>query len=113
MKLFIVISILCLIAQAWCYNVLMFCIYVCVDMRWFGKAVPLIAMGKKTVKQPCHVSTLHPLLTQMFQMTVFRNLKHIFKCLCVMIESSPHFYFFLEVLQACGIFSVTSSPFCP
>lgn len=69
MKLFIVISILCLIAQAWCCNVLMFCIYVCVDMRWFGKAVPLIAMGKKTVKQPCHVSTLHPLLTQMFQST--------------------------------------------
>uniref|UniRef100_A0A3B4DP75 NADH dehydrogenase [ubiquinone] 1 alpha subcomplex subunit 9, mitochondrial n=1 Tax=Pygocentrus nattereri TaxID=42514 RepID=A0A3B4DP75_PYGNA len=25
------------------------------NMRWFGKAVPLIAMGKKTVKQPCHV----------------------------------------------------------
>lgn len=25
-------------------------------MRWFGKAVPLIAMGKKTVKQPVHVS---------------------------------------------------------
>ncbi|XP_030627624.1 NADH dehydrogenase [ubiquinone] 1 alpha subcomplex subunit 9, mitochondrial isoform X1 [Chanos chanos] len=25
------------------------------NMRWFGKAVPLIAMGKKTVKQPVHV----------------------------------------------------------
>jgi len=25
-------------------------------MRWFGKAVPLIGMGKKTVKQPVHVS---------------------------------------------------------
>uniref|UniRef100_A0A8B9GQH8 NADH dehydrogenase [ubiquinone] 1 alpha subcomplex subunit 9, mitochondrial n=1 Tax=Astyanax mexicanus TaxID=7994 RepID=A0A8B9GQH8_ASTMX len=25
------------------------------NMRWFGKAVPLIEMGKKTVKQPCHV----------------------------------------------------------
>lgn len=28
------------------------------DMRWFGKAVPLIAMGKQTVKQPVHVSVL-------------------------------------------------------
>uniref|UniRef100_A0A8C1BWT1 NADH dehydrogenase [ubiquinone] 1 alpha subcomplex subunit 9, mitochondrial n=1 Tax=Cyprinus carpio carpio TaxID=630221 RepID=A0A8C1BWT1_CYPCA len=26
------------------------------NMRWFGKAVPLIAMGKQTVKQPVHVS---------------------------------------------------------
>uniref|UniRef100_A8E515 NADH dehydrogenase [ubiquinone] 1 alpha subcomplex subunit 9, mitochondrial n=1 Tax=Danio rerio TaxID=7955 RepID=A8E515_DANRE len=25
------------------------------NMRWFGTAVPLIAMGKKTVKQPVHV----------------------------------------------------------
>nr|XP_029523480.1 NADH dehydrogenase [ubiquinone] 1 alpha subcomplex subunit 9, mitochondrial-like [Oncorhynchus nerka] len=25
------------------------------NMRWFGKAVPLISMGKKTVKQPVHV----------------------------------------------------------
>uniref|UniRef100_A0A3B3QRY4 NADH dehydrogenase [ubiquinone] 1 alpha subcomplex subunit 9, mitochondrial n=1 Tax=Paramormyrops kingsleyae TaxID=1676925 RepID=A0A3B3QRY4_9TELE len=25
------------------------------NMRWFGKAVPLIALGKKTVKQPVHV----------------------------------------------------------
>lgn len=25
-------------------------------MRWFGNAIPLIAMGKKTVKQPVHVS---------------------------------------------------------
>ncbi|XP_067292066.1 NADH dehydrogenase [ubiquinone] 1 alpha subcomplex subunit 9, mitochondrial [Pseudorasbora parva] len=25
------------------------------NMRWFGKAVPLIGMGKKTVKQPVHV----------------------------------------------------------
>ncbi|XP_063053173.1 NADH dehydrogenase [ubiquinone] 1 alpha subcomplex subunit 9, mitochondrial [Engraulis encrasicolus] len=25
------------------------------NMRWFGKGVPLIAMGKKTVKQPVHV----------------------------------------------------------
>uniref|UniRef100_A0A8C1BWG5 NADH dehydrogenase [ubiquinone] 1 alpha subcomplex subunit 9, mitochondrial n=1 Tax=Cyprinus carpio carpio TaxID=630221 RepID=A0A8C1BWG5_CYPCA len=25
------------------------------NMRWFGKAVPLIAMGKQTVKQPVHV----------------------------------------------------------
>ena len=25
-------------------------------MRWFGKAVPLISMGKDTVKQPVHVS---------------------------------------------------------
>lgn len=32
------------------------CVCVCIDMRWFGKAMPLIAMGKKTVKQPCHVS---------------------------------------------------------
>lgn len=28
-------------------------------MRWFGKAVPLISMGKKTVKQPVHVSILN------------------------------------------------------
>lgn len=26
------------------------------DMRWFGNAIPLISMGKKTVKQPVHVS---------------------------------------------------------
>ncbi|XP_026878037.2 NADH dehydrogenase [ubiquinone] 1 alpha subcomplex subunit 9, mitochondrial [Electrophorus electricus] len=26
------------------------------NMRWFGKAIPLIAMGKKTVKQPCNVT---------------------------------------------------------
>uniref|UniRef100_A0A8C8JA31 NADH dehydrogenase [ubiquinone] 1 alpha subcomplex subunit 9, mitochondrial n=1 Tax=Oncorhynchus tshawytscha TaxID=74940 RepID=A0A8C8JA31_ONCTS len=26
------------------------------NMRWFGSAVPLISMGKKTVKQPVHVS---------------------------------------------------------
>ena len=26
------------------------------DLRWFGSAVPLIAMGKKTEKQPVHVS---------------------------------------------------------
>ncbi|KAI1888538.1 hypothetical protein AGOR_G00186200 [Albula goreensis] len=25
------------------------------NMRWFGKAVPMIALGKKTVKQPVHV----------------------------------------------------------
>ncbi|KAJ8269085.1 hypothetical protein COCON_G00116920 [Conger conger] len=25
------------------------------NMRWFGKAVPLIALGKKTTKQPVHV----------------------------------------------------------
>ncbi|KAJ8391067.1 hypothetical protein AAFF_G00096880 [Aldrovandia affinis] len=25
------------------------------NMRWFGKAVPMIAMGKQTVKQPVHV----------------------------------------------------------
>lgn len=26
------------------------------DMRWFGNAIPLLALGKKTVKQPVHVS---------------------------------------------------------
>lgn len=37
-----------------CLNVCFFLCYT--DMRWFGKAVPLISMGKKTVKQPVHVS---------------------------------------------------------
>ncbi|XP_057691697.1 NADH dehydrogenase [ubiquinone] 1 alpha subcomplex subunit 9, mitochondrial isoform X1 [Corythoichthys intestinalis] len=26
------------------------------NMRWFGKAIPLIGLGKKTVKQPVHVA---------------------------------------------------------
>lgn len=26
------------------------------DMRWFGNAIPLLSMGKKTVKQPVYVS---------------------------------------------------------
>ncbi|XP_076878121.1 NADH dehydrogenase [ubiquinone] 1 alpha subcomplex subunit 9, mitochondrial [Brachyhypopomus gauderio] len=27
-----------------------------INMRWFGRATPLISRGKKTIKQPCHVA---------------------------------------------------------
>lgn len=35
-----------------------FLFYHLADMRWFGRVVPLIAMGKKTEKQPVYVRTL-------------------------------------------------------
>lgn len=28
------------------------------DMRWFGNAIPLMSLGKKTVKQPVYVSVV-------------------------------------------------------
>lgn len=36
----------------------LFCFITLADMRWFGRVVPLISMGKKTEKQPVYVSTL-------------------------------------------------------
>lgn len=35
-------------------------------MSWFGNAVPLIAMGKKTVKQPVYVSKVEGMLLTLF-----------------------------------------------
>lgn len=35
-------------------------------MSWFGNAIPLIAMGKKTVKQPVYVSEVERMLPTLF-----------------------------------------------
>lgn len=44
----------------WRLHLLIICISICFitfsDMSWFGNAIPLISMGKKTVKQPVCVS---------------------------------------------------------
>lgn len=46
------------------------------DMRWFGNAIPLMALGKKTVKQPVYVKTFTFLVA--FGIVLYSVIMHSF-----------------------------------
>uniref|UniRef100_A0A8C8MBT7 NADH dehydrogenase [ubiquinone] 1 alpha subcomplex subunit 9, mitochondrial n=1 Tax=Oncorhynchus tshawytscha TaxID=74940 RepID=A0A8C8MBT7_ONCTS len=70
------------------------------NMRWFGKAVPLISMGKKTVKQPVHVSV--DVATKMFVSLVVSF---------VFLPHRPNRYLLHDLVEY--VYAVAHRPFVP